>query len=107
MKVADGTPVIIRQTKDGDLIALLPTIPVQGINSAIIAYSPNHGWFTSDTSIMNNTIAADKVNTWPILTKLIQEEAIYPLHVVKRITAAMDSARLCGDDSSAYNACRA
>lgn len=104
---ANETPVIFRKTKDGRVIALLPTIPIDGISTAIIAYDIDTGWFQSDTSIMHNTEPSDNVNTWPILSKLIQDEGIRPIRIVKRITEAFNRARLGDGSAGSYNALRA
>ncbi len=97
-------PVILRQNEQGEIIALLPTIPVQGINTAIVAFNPNYGWFTSDTSVMHSTSSCESLNTWPIISELIQKQGIAPIKIVKRITSTMDKIRLDKARESCYTA---
>lgn len=93
MNTTHEIPVIFRNTKEGSIIALLPTMPVGAINSACTAYSKEHGFFASDISIMHLTTHTDHDNVWPILAKLIQE-GIKPLRVYKRILQWMNEERI-------------
>lgn len=99
MQRQDETPVIFRRTREGDVIALLPTIPLEGIATSIIAYSMKYGFFTTDISIMHSTSVADGANVWPILSALIIKENIKPVRVVQRITEEMNELRLNNNEA--------
>lgn len=98
-RIDAGVPVILRATPDGNIIALLPTIPVRGLDSSIVAYSEELGWFQSDIGIFHSTVSADKVNTWPILAALVQKENIRPIRIVKKVTQEMTDIRLNADNA--------
>lgn len=88
------TPVIFRRDKDGDVIALLPTLPGELYNTSCKAYSPRFGWFNTDTAIMKRTEEATPEEYTPILAQLVHNEGIYPIKIAKRIKGWMDDIRV-------------
>ena len=101
MQNANEVPVIFRASGD-KLMALLPSLPLQGIPSAILAYTAEQGFFTSDTSVMYSTSSAEHLNVWPLLELLVQKKGIRPIRVAKKITASMTEARLNRQEESYY-----
>lgn len=95
------TVVILRETDKGNVVALLPTIPVEGmLDTTILAYAENIGFFYSDVGIMRTSRSADKDNIWPVLNKLIIDEEIKPIRIYKRISAWMNEARVRDSNSA-------
>lgn len=88
-------PVIFRKYEDGEVVALLPTMPAGAAKrqSVCLSFTTKGGLDSADTSIVRTTKEAKPRDYREVLNRLMQQFPHEEIRVFKRVTEAMQRER--------------
>lgn len=87
-------PVVFRKLGNGDIIALLPTLPGNNLDSSLVAYMSGGKKLEVDASIMKVSTEATHAEREQLLIEVVKAHPMNSVTVRKRITEDLNIERV-------------